>query len=160
MITNYVQIYNELKSLLIFDGDGSENFVYNENGNGKFNIKIDNSIFINFPFKKNNVIEIRSRYKKDLEYKHISYSEQKNGFIRVEIPDINFIREYISIFQKMYDDIVSNKKDIACCSKYIECSDARRCVQPVEWIANRCYYRKNIRDGKIFYGKNSIVKES
>lgn len=74
--------------------------MYNENGNGKFNIKIDNSIFINFPFKKNNVIEIRSRYKKDLEYNHISYSEQKNGFIRVEIPDINFIREYISIFKK------------------------------------------------------------
>ncbi|MBU3101698.1 MULTISPECIES: hypothetical protein [Clostridium] len=39
-----------------------------------------------------------------------------------------------------------------CCSKYNECSDAKRCLHENKLYAKGCYYRKNLESGQIFYG--------
>lgn len=44
-----------------------------------------------------------------------------------------------------------------CCSKYVECSDAKKCLHQNSMYARGCYYRKNLEAGKIFYGKNCNV---
>ena len=50
------------------------------------------------------------------------------------------------------------KDQFGCCHKYVECSDARKCIHPDQIYALSCQYRKNLENGKIFYGKNRNVK--
>lgn len=38
-----------------------------------------------------------------------------------------------------------------CCSRYKKCSDAKKCMQPDLYYAKGCYYKKNLKAGKIFY---------
>ena len=39
----------------------------------------------------------------------------------------------------------------SCCSRFKECSDARKCIHPNRLYATGCTYRKNLENGKIFY---------
>lgn len=48
-------------------------------------------------------------------------------------------------------------KEWDCCSRYMECSDAMRCVHPDKKIALSCGYRRILNSGKVFYGKNRNV---
>lgn len=41
-----------------------------------------------------------------------------------------------------------------CCSKYVACSDALKCLHSNNFYARCCWYRKNLEAGRIFYGKN------
>lgn len=50
-----------------------------------------------------------------------------------------------------------NSHVFGCCSKYLECSDAKRCLHADELRYASCTYRKNLESGKIFYGKNRNV---
>ncbi len=44
-----------------------------------------------------------------------------------------------------------------CCDKYLECSDAKHCLHINPFYFRACQYRKNLLNGKVFYGKNSIA---
>ncbi|HIU09811.1 MAG TPA: hypothetical protein IAB00_00940 [Candidatus Avidehalobacter gallistercoris] len=44
-----------------------------------------------------------------------------------------------------------------CCSKYIQCSDARQCIVNDLAISINCAYFKNLQAGRIFYGKNRNI---
>lgn len=41
----------------------------------------------------------------------------------------------------------------ACCSRFRQCSDAGYCLISDEEYSNGCSYRKNLENGKVFYGK-------
>ena len=45
-------------------------------------------------------------------------------------------------------------KTFACCSRYLQCSDAKKCLHPQQIYAKQCWYRDNIEKGIIIYGKN------
>lgn len=52
-----------------------------------------------------------------------------------------------------YGGTMSLKKDsdmFGCCSKYKECSEAKKCIRNDE-RALACWYRKNLEEGKIFF---------
>lgn len=51
--------------------------------------------------------------------------------------------------------IDSIPKDFSCCSRYNECSDLKQCCHPDMSARIGCYYRRNLRAGRIFYGKNA-----
>ena len=54
----------------------------------------------------------------------------------------------------------SSKKTIhtfGCCSRYLKCSDAKECVHEDKQYAKGCAYYSNLKNGKIFYGKNRNV---
>lgn len=38
-----------------------------------------------------------------------------------------------------------------CCSRYQQCSDARKCISPDPSLAVGCRYRRNLKAGKVFY---------
>ena len=44
-----------------------------------------------------------------------------------------------------------------CCSRYNECSDAKKCLHPDQMYATACAYRKNLENGNIFYGVNKTI---
>ncbi len=48
-------------------------------------------------------------------------------------------------------------KTFACCSRYEQCSDAKKCIHPQQLYAKQCWYRDNLENGSIFYGKNKNV---
>lgn len=50
--------------------------------------------------------------------------------------------------------IERGSKEFDCCSRYEKCSDARKCIHPDAAFGMKCGYRKNLREGRIFYGKN------
>ena len=52
---------------------------------------------------------------------------------------------------------VSKAASFGCCSKYIECSDAKHCVHENKLYSKACMYRTNLDSGRIFYGKNRNV---
>lgn len=53
--------------------------------------------------------------------------------------------------------IDSLAKEFDCCSHYEQCSDAKRCVNPNPSLAVGCGYRRIMKQGRIFYGKNRNV---
>ncbi len=50
-----------------------------------------------------------------------------------------------------YDD------HFGCCSRYIQCSDAKKCIHPNKLFSTACAYRRHLEKGHIFYGKNKNV---
>jgi hypothetical protein len=48
-------------------------------------------------------------------------------------------------------------KEWDCCSRYMECSDAKQCVHPDKSFALGCGYRKILASGRIFYGMNRNI---
>lgn len=44
-----------------------------------------------------------------------------------------------------------------CCSHFIECSDAKKCVHPNKLYSRACWYRIKLEQGRILYGKNRNV---
>lgn len=59
----------------------------------------------------------------------------------------NVIRDTINRLPKEWD----------CCSRYMECSNARKCIHPDPTFALGCGYRKILASGQIFYGENRNV---
>lgn len=52
---------------------------------------------------------------------------------------------------------VSKASSFGCCDKFIECSDAKKCVHSNKFYSKACMYRRNLDEGKIFYGKNKNI---
>ncbi len=50
-------------------------------------------------------------------------------------------------------------KQFDCCDRYEECSDAGCCTNPDLLYAMECGYKKLLRQGRIFYGKNRNAGE-
>lgn len=48
-------------------------------------------------------------------------------------------------------------KEWDCCSRYLECSNAKTCVHPDKAFALVCGYRRILSSGKIFYGENRNI---
>ncbi|MEG1564964.1 MAG: hypothetical protein RR365_14765 [Bacteroides sp.] len=53
--------------------------------------------------------------------------------------------------------IQSIPKDFSCCSRYEQCSNAKKCIHPDRELAKGCYYKKVLKNGSIFYGDNKTI---
>ena len=45
----------------------------------------------------------------------------------------------------------------SCCSRYMECSDAKSCIHPDKAFALGCGYRRVLNSGRVFYGVNRNI---
>lgn len=87
--------------------------------------------------------------------------EQKNAdgeFCRLIFDtesDAKQLEEIVSEATQLTADSIPH--DFDCCSHYIECSDAKRCVHPNSGFALDCGYRKKLAHGFIFYGQNRTI---
>lgn len=81
---------------------------------------------------------------------------ETHRFPFVELADLRSLNK---IFERLYYLALDNSVDnsLACCGRYMECSDAKICVHPDLDFAKGCYYFHNLRRGKIFYGKNRNI---
>ncbi len=86
-------------------------------------------------------------------------SHTDNKWCKISIPDKDAVFQYTPQLASIYNDllIILSDEQFGCCSRFVECSDAKRCVHPDILFAAACIYRRNLEDGKIFYGKNRNV---
>jgi len=52
-------------------------------------------------------------------------------------------------------DSINPSSRFGCCSRFLECSDAKRCIVTDESFSVLCTYRENLENNRIFYGKNA-----
>ena len=65
---------------------------------------------------------------------------------------------YIDFLAKIAGETVNRyPKAWDCCSRYLECSDAGKCVHPNRVFALDCGYRKILASGRIFYGERRNI---
>lgn len=134
-----------------------------------FSFKIfENNILLKYNFMKKISDFIEIRYINDLilerikeKISNVQYKEN-DLYIRVSIDDIDQLdvleQEIQDIFSEMFLQYMSTAESFGCCSKYVECSDEKRCVQNDVRLRCSCIYKKNLDSGKIFYGKNKNIK--
>lgn len=83
--------------------------------------------------------------------------EAASGFWRVYLEKMSAVDCASSLAKVLQDAINRLPKEWDCCSRYMECSDAKRCVHPDPAFALGCGYRKILASGKIYYGTNRNV---
>jgi hypothetical protein len=84
--------------------------------------------------------------KYDKEFVHVQF--------KVSDPNaISYIKGNINLGYKKY----VSQSSFGCCSVFNKCSDEKRCVHINKLYSKGCMYRRNLDDGKIFYGKNRNV---
>lgn len=83
-------------------------------------------------------------------------SEEK--YIRILIDSEHSVESYTNFLVQIIGEAMNRyPKEWDCCSRYMECSDAKACVHPDKEFALGCGYRKVLNSGRIFYGENRNV---
>lgn len=88
-----------------------------------------------------------------------SKSDKELGMIRMRISKyseglVSYVRHSTEYCIKGYE---SKAARFGCCSQYVKCSDAKKCVHENKLYSKACLYRDNLDNGRIFYGKNRNV---
>ena len=85
--------------------------------------------------------------------------EKKLGMVRVRFNKYSpTLVGFIKVITKYNLDHYSSHADtFGCCSMFIECSDAKKCVHSNKLYSKACRYRDHLDNGRIFYGKNKNV---
>ena len=95
----------------------------------------------------------------DAEILSQTKSEKAAGTIRIRIKKSStMLTEYL-YHNTIYclQGYVSKASRFGACSRFIECSDAKRCVHENKLYSKACMYRDNLDQGRIFYGKNRNI---
>ncbi len=83
-------------------------------------------------------------------------SEQK--YVRLPVDNEHAISSYTDFLCTIAGETVNRyPKEWSCCSRYMECSNAKHCVHPDKMFALGCGYRKILNSGRIFYGDNRNI---
>ena len=113
---------------------------------------------IRFSDKESN-IEIRSKYSAILPHGQVQRAEGEEEWTNIPIISMDDIlarkKELAEIFMMVLADMGGER--YGCCSRYLLCSDEKKCVNPDQIMALACAYKKNLEAGIIFYGKNKTI---
>lgn len=89
----------------------------------------------------------------------LSEGKKKDAYTRISLESLDKALEYGPYFGISLQAIIDMiPKEFSCCSRYLECSNNIRCVNPDKDMAMRCGYRKTLMSGKVFYGVNRNVE--
>lgn len=79
-------------------------------------------------------------------------------YCRILIDTDHPIESYTDFLIRVAGETVNRyPKEWDCCSRYMECSDAKCCVHPDKSFALGCGYRRILSSGRVFYGKNRNI---
>ncbi|MGI6108294.1 MAG: hypothetical protein ACOYB8_00405 [Eubacteriaceae bacterium] len=103
-------------------------------------------------------LEIPNDFSKIFE-KEPDMKSVSNG-IRYSLKDDNAISDLIDPLVNVYNYLQAEYMDgemFGCCHKYIECSEVKHCIHPDKVYSNKCHYKNNLENGRIFYGSNKNI---
>lgn len=87
-------------------------------------------------------------------------SELDNTRILISNLDDEFVQTLLAeMFSELILNTINNSISdfFGCCSRYIDCSNAKQCIHPDVIYSFSCLYKHNLDIGKIFYGINKNV---
>lgn len=159
----YHQMRPALRAALKKNGVSEDNLIFEQNkefasvsvrpGGLLCRIKIGKKVkFISFKYPHLSQIDILAPFETQQ-----TKTDRDANFIRVMVPDSGvFPMEELErlmgvVAQNVMDSVT---KEFDCCSRYMECSDAKHCVHPDPDFAISCGYRRMLNRGIIFYGTN------
>lgn len=124
--------------------------LFNSKSDSGGSIKINNKVVLKVYFKSDYIRIVYPKLYSLLvnvpnKYTMLSYPNSE-CFDILNYAETESLKE---MFLQAFDD--SCRKDIGCCSRYKECSIAKKCVNKTPDIFLHCYYRYNLKKGKIFY---------
>lgn len=106
-------------------------------------------------------IEVPVEYKEYMAgIAQADHQKASDSFLRIELDsaESSSVITYTSALASVLTDIINRlPKEWDCCSRYLECSNARKCIHPDPSFALGCGYRKILASGKIFYGENRNI---
>lgn len=93
---------------------------------------------------------------KDAEVKFLQSDEDNVHvlFSKDSFELVNYIRANTKYSLANYE---SKASTFGCCSRFNDCSDAKKCVHENKLYSKACMYRRHLDSGKIFYGKNRNI---
>lgn len=101
-------------------------------------------------------IEYRSIY--DEKYPGFEITHLDGGISRIVVPSFKDVLAMAPVLSEIAISEVAVVGDgFGCCGRYEACSDARKCLHPDQLFAAACAYKKNLEQGRIFYGKNKNI---
>ena len=80
-----------------------------------------------------------------------------NDFIKIDVTDLGYEALSPCLCQCLKQLLTSSATAFSCCSRYMECSDKMRCIHPDKEFSAGCFYKRNLIQGKCFYGKNRNI---
>lgn len=119
------------------------------------NTQHQNSVKIEF---LKSTIRISYNNEHDSLFSNHEIERTKNNVSRISVSTFDEVLQFAQAFAVIADsEIVATVDPFGCCGRYETCSDAKKCTHPDNRIASGCLYRKNLEQGKIFYGKNKNI---
>ena len=85
--------------------------------------------------------------------------ENNDTWTRLPIESLADVMGMIKPISAVYMSVLADfgGERFGCCSRYEQCSDAKKCIHPDSILSQACAYRRNLEKGKIFYGKNRNI---
>ena len=126
-----------------------------ENKDGSVSIKAKSYLVAKIvPKPKSINLEFRAKYLP--LFPQLNAKTFNKEFSRVVFSSIDEIVSLSYTLSEIAIDILSEVggENFGCCSRYEACSDAKQCIHPDKLFARACSYRRNLEQGRIFYGKN------
>ena len=83
----------------------------------------------------------------------------ENGtYQKIPLNDLSEITEHTERIKLSLESVIDSlPKDFDCCHRFAECSDAKVCTNPNKEMALKCGYRKILKSGRIFFGRNRNI---
>lgn len=129
-----------------------------ENQDGSISIKAKSILVAKIKLsKKTAYIEVKPKYEKD--FINFEMIRTKNDYSRIKIDGIDEVLALIEQLSIVYMKVLSElgEESFGCCHRYVECSDALKCLHPDFLTSLACSYKKNLDKGRVFYGKNKNI---
>ena len=81
-----------------------------------------------------------------------------SAYTRLPLVSLSQVKDYDGMLVLSLKHVIDQiPKEYDCCSRYRECSDSKACIHPDIEFSLKCGYRRIMRDGRIFYGKNRNI---
>lgn len=79
-------------------------------------------------------------------------------YVRILVDEKHTVDTYTDFLVQIAGETINRyPKGWDCCSRYLECSNAKTCIHPDKTFALECGYRKVLNSGRIFYGENRNI---
>lgn len=147
------QLYNEIHDA------GYREHIKVANTKGYIAIKAKSFIAAKITVRKSSVkIEVKSEFASLFSGLEIE-DDAKEALSRIVLRNVDEVFNFIPQLSIIAVETLAKfgGESFGCCGRYEECSDARQCLHPDKLYARACAYRKNLENGKIFYGKNKTI---
>lgn len=128
-----------------------------------FSLRLISMFLLRFQFKNNKYIhlEIKESLFKSIIITDIAEIHKIDSMPDFVLVDFNSdCDDLYRLIEQAVDYGYNNyvpEETFGCCSKYLECSNQRKCIHDDLLYSKACSYRSNLEKGNIFYGINRNV---